>query len=855
VQQQKLSNWMWVNFAVSVFVAFPASAEVVEQRAGVQPGSFNSQSPITKIPQLKEIALPATTIKDWLSQSPTPDSPSQLSIQITGVQVNSTDDGINVILETAGGEALQGFTTTQGNSLIVNIPNAQLRLPESQEFRQENPVEGIAAITVQAPDANSVQVSVTGIDGIPSGKVVQTQQGLTLSLSAPEPDIELIVTAQKRSEDVQDVPISITVIPEEEIEDADINSLSDIAANTPNFSIFNPSRNFILYSIRGLSNFNFLSRDPVAFYVDDVPYDYTGFLDIDLPDIERVEVLRGPQSVLYGRNALAGAVNIITRKPTNTFEFNASASYGNYDNLDLRAGISGPLVEDNLFFRLSGKYGSRDGYLENTFLDTDVDEQSGGTGRAQVLWTPTEDWEISFNASFDDYHDGALPLVFLEQSDPYEIEQNFDGFNDLNSNTQSVRAVYNQPNFRLTSITARRSSDRDFENEADVTIQDIITQIGDDDSTIFSQEIRLQSPEDAYSFQWLLGGYFESRDFNIDADGFRYGADAVTAFGFPPGRSFVSAEINETIYAIFAQASYTPIDAVTLTAGVRYESYNGTLEDRENIFIPADGSPSSPSGASFNDVEQDGDIVLPRFVVQYRFNPNIMVYGSVARGYRPPGVNYRAEDEQELTYEAEKSWNYEVGLKSSWLDDRLNVNLAVFHNPVNDFQVPVPNPELGLFQLVTNADVSITGFEVEVKATLIDGLDVIAGFGFANAEFTDYTNPFTGENFDENQLAYAPEFTYNLAVQYRTLGGIFARLELQGLGTTYFDDANRFKQGPVAIVNARLGYELDNYGIYFFANNIFDTETLNSVVPFGSFGNLATYGAPLTYGFQLRARI
>jgi iron complex outermembrane receptor protein len=150
VKQQKLSNWMWVNFAVSVFVASPASAEVVEQRAGLQPGNFNYQSPITKIPQLKEIALPATTIKDWLSQSLTPDSLSQSSIQITGVQVNSTDDGINVILETAGGEALPGFTTTEGNSLIVNIPNAQLRLPEGKEFQQENPIEGIAVITVQA---------------------------------------------------------------------------------------------------------------------------------------------------------------------------------------------------------------------------------------------------------------------------------------------------------------------------------------------------------------------------------------------------------------------------------------------------------------------------------------------------------------------------------------------------------------------------------------------------------------------------------------------------------------------------------------------------------------------------------
>lgn len=211
-------------------------------------------------------------------------------------------------------------------------------------------------------------------------------------------------------------------------------------------------------------------------------------------------MLRGPQSTLYGRNAEAGVVNIITRKPTNEFEFNGSVSYGNYDNLDLRAGASGPIVKDKLFYRLSGKYGSRDGYLKNTFLNEDVDYQSGGTGRAQLLWTPSEDWDISFNASVDDNRDGGAPLNLLGQ-DPYKVKQDFDGFNHLNSNTQSLRVAYNNPDFRLTSITTRRFSDQQFENEADVTTRDILTQNGDIDSTLFSQEIRLQSPQDADRFQ------------------------------------------------------------------------------------------------------------------------------------------------------------------------------------------------------------------------------------------------------------------------------------------------------------------------------------------------------------------
>ncbi|MEM8613061.1 MAG: TonB-dependent receptor plug domain-containing protein, partial [Cyanobacteria bacterium P01_H01_bin.105] len=158
-----------------------------------------------------------------------------------------------------------------------------------------------------------------------------------------EDTLRIVVTAEKTPEVVQDVPISLTVLTEDELEDADITSLDGIAGNTPNFSSFSAtgSRSFTFYSIRGLSNQNFGSRDPVAFYVDDIPYDYGSFIDLDLPDLQQVEILRGPQNTLYGRSSQAGVVNITTRKPTNEFSFNSTAGYGSEENLDLRAGVSG----------------------------------------------------------------------------------------------------------------------------------------------------------------------------------------------------------------------------------------------------------------------------------------------------------------------------------------------------------------------------------------------------------------------------------------------------------------------------------------------------------------------------------
>lgn len=793
--------------------------------------------------------------------------------RVTGVQVQTTETGLEIVLQSEDGMLRVPTSEVEGNILIADIPNAVLDLPNGQEFQQSNPASDIKWIRVTNRSVDTVRVAVMGQNSPPLANIrVDAQQLIFQLTSAAEPEsppekdgdisldeeppLTITVTAEKTPEDIQDVPLSITALTEQEIEDADITSLDSIARNTPNFSFF-PSgdRSFSQYSIRGLSNTSVIAnRDPVDFYLDGVPYGFASFLDLDLPDLERVEVLRGPQNVIYGRNALGGVVNLITRKPSDELEFKGSASYGNFDNLDLKAGISGPLIEDRLFFRLSGNYGVRDGYVRNIFLDNDVNEQSGGNGRAQLLWTPSEQWEIALNASFDDYRDGASSYVPLGQSDPFEAEQNVDGFNNLVANAQSLKVAYTHPKFRFTSITSRRFSRNDLAFDGDYTAADAVVRLIDElSTTVFSQEIRFQSPESAESFEWLVGGYYESNQFNSFDNGFRFGADATAVLGVPfPANTLnlSNSEVNNNAFALFGQVSYRPIDALTLTAGLRYETTNSTLESLDRtISIP--GLPDT-TFLSLRDVEQDGNEFLPRFAVEYRFTSDIMAYGSINRGYRPPGVNFGPINAATATYDAEQSWNYEVGVKSSWLNERLAVNLAFFHSPINDFQVLLFD-ELG-GALTDNADVSTTGFELEVRATPITGLDIIAGVGFVDAEFTNFVNPFTGVNSSGNKLTFTPNLSYNFAVQYRSPVGIFGRIELQGQGKTFFDDANTLEQTPYALVNARLGYEGKNYGIYFFANNIFDREYINQAFSLPPIGAIASFGAPTTYGLQFKIK-
>ncbi len=272
----------------------PALAE--EKQTKVDIGKEKADRSVSNILQLSEFKRYKTNAAYLLTQENT----TPAIIQITGVRLQQTNNGLEVILDSQG-DLSSPTTKTEGNTLIADIQNAVLSLPNGGEFQANNPGETIASITVTQLD-NKVIVRITGETTAPTVNFANGDRRLVLSLnSAPRADIELTVTAQKRPEEAQDVPLSLTVIPQQEIEDARIDSFQDIAEYTPNFSLAPTSSGgteFSNYSLRGINNANFLTaQDSVAFYIDDVPVDYNGFLDLAFTDLERIEVLRGPQSI------------------------------------------------------------------------------------------------------------------------------------------------------------------------------------------------------------------------------------------------------------------------------------------------------------------------------------------------------------------------------------------------------------------------------------------------------------------------------------------------------------------------------------------------------------------------------
>ncbi len=661
----------------------------------------------------------------------------------------------------------------------------------------------------------------------------------------------IIVTSQKREENIQEVPASITALSEIQIEDAGIRDMEDLGFYTPNLYIGGAGNNAELSPvIRGM--YNRMNPNPtVGLYVDDVAYSRHMAYDTDLSDIERIEVLKGPQGTLFGRNTEAGVIRIITKKPGDIWEGKASVTYGNYNTREFSAAARGPLVEDKLFFGISAKQYSSDGYFENTYLGTDdVEQRDDLSGRATLRWTPTPAWDIILNANAERCEDGFFAFAPIGEM-THEISLDYPGSLENDLNGQSLSVNYEGKVFNFTSITAHRDGDYSNTYDMDATPADNYRADYGQDHGQWSQEIRFASPKGAKVFKWLAGAYFLDEDFDVDLIyDYRQG---YPSYGIPAYESATLTELDTTNYAFFGQATYTLWEKLGLTAGLRYEKdkkeFKGTTYNSPDVM-----------GTGTIEVEKEKtlDVWLPKFAVDYRFTRDVMSYASVAKGYTAGSFNDLDSSVLGVSYDAEFSWNYEAGLKTAWLDNRVILNMSVFYIDWEDKQVFIhTGATSALFKNATEA--TSKGVEIEALVRPLPGLELVGGFGYIDAEYGKWES---GEDYEGNKLEMAPEFNWNLAAQYRyALPGsssLFCRLELQHVGDFYHDLENQRKEGACNLVNARVGYEKAfkdvDISLYLWAKNLFDEEYATGAFGSDTMGWFARAGDPQTFGVTLTCR-
>ncbi len=644
---------------------------------------------------------------------------------------------------------------------------------------------------------------------------------------------ELVVTGEKLGRPVQELPVSVSVFSEGEIEDLGLERSERLFDLVPNLHLvtMGPQAMFgTPVSMRGLSSF--MTGSPVlSLLVDDVHYPG---LSLNLVDVERIEVLRGPQGAMFGRNTEAGLINIITRQAENYWQGKAALELGDYNTQRVDFAAGGALVEDKLFLRAAGRYETSDGYFHNRADgSSDVDQRRNLDGRLALRWLPNPDLDLSWVTDTQDYDSNNAEFALLDQveRDPHQVSLDFAGEARKRSLGSSLRAQQRLGALKLLSITAWRDEDAFSYQDIDFTSYDLMRLKLKKDSQTVSEELRLVSDRPHSPLQWLAGAFAYHETDDLDYTTELRPMSGMTGFLRQRGDTTTLGS------ALFGQASYTFLDFLEVTAGLRYDR-----ESKDFDYAWSGGAFGVPNLSGAND--HVFDAWLPKLAVSLRLAQGFMPYLSLARGFKSGGFNLKAA--AGAPYDSEFAWNYEAGVKTEWLQRRLTLNLAAFYSDWRDLQVEQPDyPD---FTIVNAASATSQGLEAEARLRPLKALELFANFGCVESTFDEFSQG--GADYAGNHVPNVPEYTYRLGGVYRFLKGYFVSAEYLGIGPLHWDAANSRQQSAYQIVNARLGYELEHLKAYVFARNLFD-ETYATRAFQMSEQWYGRAGDPLTFGVSL----
>ncbi len=671
-----------------------------------------------------------------------------------------------------------------------------------------------------------------------------------------------VTSPNKVPEDIQKTPVAIEYFSGDDLEDAGVEDVYDLIGHTSNV---HSRHNAVHHSltIRGVDSFYPSLYSPVGFYVDGVSYPLNFMHNPDLFDIQSIELLKGPQGTLYGRNTESGLINITTQKPGNRLNGSVRGEFAGYNTLKAALAVAGPLVTDRLFMGLSFQKKISDGFMENMANGSDKAADMDHTnGRLTLKGMPNDRVEIILTGDWMDTDDHYGTWRYLDgpmKTHAYTINQDEDSYSRQNGRQISLRADYTGDSFTLSSVTGFVDYGHDAFSDMDFTPfpQNRMTGEATYDDTTYSQEFRVSSPEDSRNLSWVVGvyGFIEQLDTWFDYHIVNMG-DLVKNVSIMQPR----ADIHSIGYAGFGQLIYA-FDRIRITAGLRYDhqqmdgKVTGTYLDM-GTFAPH---------VYICDKDISFGQWLPKVSVVYDITPSVMSYASVAKGYNTGGFIYTPSAnfmDSGFTYEPEYSWNYEAGIKAAFFHNRFVANLSVFYIDMQDKQVSETDQRT--FQLITSnaGKAHSQGVELEVTARPLPGLNLFAGLGYTDARFDDFitaefdpaAGTFVRMDYGGNRLQFAPRYTFNAGIQYQHASGFFGRLDLMGKSSFYGDYANTTRANGYNTVNVRLGYRGENFDAVLWADNVFDKDYLTYISPRAPYtagidGKPFLMGITLTYRF------
>ncbi|MEP1447293.1 MAG: TonB-dependent receptor [Paraglaciecola sp.] len=698
---------------------------------------------------------------------------------------------------------------------------------------------------------------------------------------------KILVTAQKRTQNINEVPISISTMNSDAISQTGVRQLKDVAEFIPNLTISDGTDFSSEVRIRGVGansrNIGFDTR--VGVYLDGVYLGQSPALNQELLDLERIEVLRGPQGTLFGKNTVAGAINLISKEPTDTLEGHVGAEFGNLNAKQLTASLNIPL-SDQLAAKFSFNKQTRDGFVTNLATGNDnINEQDATSYRAQVRYDMSENFQA--NLSMDgmksdrtSYTGEPITNTFgteLTTESPvlFEISSTSDPVEERDINGIALTLDWSLDNGHdVRSITAFRDSEISYNNDSDYSALDLLYIGYNDAYEQTSQEFQYISPANS-KLEYVAGLYLYSQDSETSRTVF---ASPISAqlFGTDPSNPTTNhGDVETTTVALFVSGDYELTEQLKLGFGVRLSTEDKKV-DWETI-----GTGSGAFGiatGSVNDKRTDNHIA-PTVSLNYALNDDLNTYIKYGNGYKSGGYNLDFIDTSTLEggigYDKETVDNFEVGVKGSALDKNLSFSFAAFHAKYSDYQV---NQFIDLGEGQTSisirnaAEVETNGLEAEVTYLLTDELTLNFSAGLLDTEFVSFPGGGAGgSDASGNELPRAPEASFNLGLQYYypidAFGAdLLARLDYSYSDSYYTDvnniniqllasgDSVRFGSVPSnSLLNARLGLisHNDDWTVSLWARNLTDEVYLtnNNRDFFGTLVNY--YGTPRTFGIEL----
>lgn len=751
-----------------------------------------------------------------------------------------------------------------GTSVYLLNTNRGTATDDQGNFRFSNLQPGRYTVQLSAVGYATTNIDITA--GSPSG------QPVTIQLAESSKQLDAVfVNAQKREEILQKVPVSITALSSRQVQQYRLWNNKDLTAVVPNLYSANSGDDRNVTSVRGIFT---TSYDPaVATYVDGVNQFGLDTYIATLLDIERIEVLRGPQGTLYGRNAMGGVINIITRQPSNVTNGFAEVTVGNYGQQRYALGLKAPLVKNKLFAGASLMYSKRDGFYTNEFNNTDFERQNTLTGNYYLKLLPNDRWSINLNVKHNDNrNNGAFPLANLFAVDPFNppFVVNQDATAKMFDNTfnSSLTANYSGRGFNFSSQTAYQSNHRYYDRPLDGDFSPIdgvtiINNYGDDwnNVKVWTQEFKISSPASASTFKWTAGTYFFHQD-NPTKQAVHFGKDAAMVGAPDTDFSLISSQTGKnTGVAAFGQVNYSIHDRLDVIAGLRYDyerkKYNvlGQYQKDPDPNPQFDTRPDTSASANFS-------AFSPKVGLAFELCENSNLFATYSRGYRTGGFTQLGADPSQpplYAYKPEYSNNIEVGIKNSFFNNRLRLNLALFATTVTDAQVPTLILPDAITVTRNTGKLSSKGGELELAATPVKGLQAEYNFGYTNAEYKTLKLAQNGAvvDLEGKKQIFTPEITSMLALQYgydlgtRMQWRIIARGEWMHLGKQYFDLSNSISQDAYSLFNTRVGVSTRYGELMFWGRNLGDKNYIAYAYDFGAvhLGNPRTYGVTLMANF------